>query len=101
MNNDPAAESPVPFGVGLDLRSESSVAQYWFHAGGAVSATLGSRGGAVCAPILKFNILGPKSIEIHGPGGIVTVWENIRAVGRELHVECSGANLVFEIGRGA
>lgn len=99
MKNDSVAESPVPIGVGLELRSESSVAQYWFHEGGAVSATLGSRGGAVCAPILKFNIVGPKSIEIHGPSGIVTVWENIRAVGRELHVECSGANLVFKIRR--
>ena len=100
MSNDLAAESPVPIGVGLDLRSESSVAQYRFHEGGAVSTTLGSHGGAVCAPILKFNILGPDSIEIHGPGGIVTVWENIRAVGRELHVECSGADLVFNIRRG-
>lgn len=101
MNNNDIAKSPVPVGVGLELRSKSHVAQYWFHESGAVSATLGMRGGAVRAPILKFKVLGSQSIEILGPGDAISVWKNIRTIGRELHVECEGTDLVFKLRGGA
>jgi hypothetical protein len=89
--------SIVPTKCALDLVSDSAIEQYWFYPDENVSATLGTKGGPVCAPIFKWKVLANDSIEIFDGNGPIAVWQHIRLTGDSVHVEHSGQTKIFKI----
>jgi hypothetical protein len=87
----------IPTGCRLNLESDHAVEQYWFHPNGWVSATLGAKNGAVCAPILQYRQLPDGDVEIFDRSGTLYVWRDIQLEADTLTVGCSGQIKKFKI----
>ncbi len=91
--------SILPTNCQLELISDSVVEQYRFHEQEYVAATLGTKGGPVCAPLLQYKALTDNSIEIYDHNGSIAVWSNIQVDADTVHVQCSGKTKTFWIKR--
>ena len=89
----------MPTNCKIELLSAFVIEQYWFHANDHVSATLGTKGGPVCAPLLQYKILSDNSIELYDQSGTIAVWTHIKASPDNLQVECLGKRKLFTITR--
>lgn len=90
---------PFPLECTITLVSDTEVEEYWFHPGNSVSATLGEKGGAVCAPLLTYKVLEERRVEIIWPGGSCSTWDDIQVDGDRIRVRCRGQEKVFAIAR--
>ena len=87
----------IPLGRRLALISETDIETYRFQPAGHVAATLGTKNGPVCAPILAYSVLSADSIRlVHGDDVAIT-WTNIEIDGDVLRAECEGRVKTFRI----
>ena len=91
--------SIVPTNCKIELISDIAIEQFWFHAQDYVSATLGTKSGPVCAPLLKYKVLSDDSIELFDQNGTIAVWTGIKVDAETLQVECRGEIRLFTITR--
>lgn len=89
--------APVPINRRLELVSDVLVGQYWFRPDGHVSATLGEKEGAVCAPILEYKVISSTSVELLLEGKSFDFWTEIQCDGDVLKVKTRGQQLTFKV----
>lgn len=85
----------------LELVDDEVLEQFWFIDGEHVAATIGTKGGAVCGPVLYYRITGDDAVEIHDRGGKVWFrWERLCLDGGTLLLlSCGGRPKEFSITR--
>ena len=84
----------------LELQDEGLLEQFWFAEGGHVVATLGTKNGAVCAPVLRYKITDDDAVEITSfDGARLYRWEQAQVRGNVLIVLCEGISKRFSITR--
>lgn len=85
-------------GKRLELIDEERIQQFWFQDDGYVSATLGTKDGGVCNPILRYEILGEDSLRIIDENAkTIFLWKDIVIDGNELRVTCNNVAEVYGI----
>src|SRR5215831_6940303 len=68
---------------------EQTVEQFWFHVGdNGVAATVGTRNGPVCAPILRYSITENGQVQFSDHHAILFTWESIELLDRVLVAKC-------------
>jgi hypothetical protein len=76
-------------GAELVLQDEKAVAQFRFHAtDDGVGATLGTRGGPVCGPLLHYLVTDDAEVEISDHSSVVFTWEQIELSDGIMTVKC-------------
>jgi hypothetical protein len=84
----------------LELQNETFLEQFWFMDGGRVVATLGTKDGAVCGPVLGYQIQKDETVEIGNPSeSLFYKWKNLQLSENELIVTCDGMTKRFAITR--
>jgi hypothetical protein len=84
----------------IELVDDEALEQFRFIDGEHVAATIGTKSGAVCGPVLYYRITGDDAVEIHDDGGRVWFrWERLRLDGGTLHLSCGGRPKEFSITR--
>jgi len=83
----------------LDLQDERVLEQFWFTNDNHVVATLGTKGGAVCGPVLKYRITEDNTVEILHGEKVEYRWEQVQMSGDVLAVLCAGKPKTFSITR--
>lgn len=81
----------------LELISELSVGQYYFHSNGYVSATIGEKDGWICAPLYQYKLLSENSLEIFNVDGCIESWSNIKVESNIVHVQRNGICLSLSL----
>lgn len=87
----------IPIGPRLVLISETDIETYRFQPAGHVAATLGTKNGPVCAPILAYSVLSADSIRLVHSDEVAMTWTNIEIDGDVLRAECQGRVKTFRI----
>lgn len=82
-------------GLTVSLLDEAEIEDFTFH-GQSVSATLGSDGGPLCAPILAVTFTSDDSIIIQGQG-IEILWRKIEIAENEIRVNRNGKPVIYAI----
>ncbi len=84
----------------LELMDDDVLEKFRFIDGRHVAATIGTKDGALCGPVLYYRINGEDSVEIRDDGGRVWFrWERLVLDGGTLHVTCGGDSKDFSIAR--
>ena len=87
-------------GASLELNDDEIIEKLNFMDDVRVVATLGTKKGAVCGPILRYRFLDDDSVEISGGDGAVLYrWNDLRMSDDVLTVECSGKTKIYRITR--
>lgn len=82
----------------LELQDNEKLEQFWFVDEARVVATLGTKDGAVCGPVLNYAIGDDDSVSIGNRNeSLAYKWEQLRISGNELIVMCDGAVKTFSI----
>jgi hypothetical protein len=82
----------------LELQDDQALEQFWFIDERHVAATIGTKGGAICGPVLFYRIAGDEAVEIHDNSGKVWFrWEKIEVKGAVLAVLCEDKLKEFSI----
>lgn len=89
--------TPIPVGRRLALVSETDIETYRFQTTGHVAATLGTKNGPVCAPLLTYSVLSADSIRLLHSDDAAITWTNIEIDGDVLRTECEGRIKAFRI----
>ena len=89
--------SILPVNCQLELISEIAIEQYAFYPNGHVSATISTKGGAVCAPLYQYKTLTESSIEIFDDKATIATWENIEVTPGAVRANCAGKPITFKI----
>ncbi len=84
----------------LELQDDRVLEQFWFGDDDHVVATLGSKDGPVCGPVLQYRITDDAAVEITGSDGTKFYrWEQLQISGDVLTVMCAGVSKKFSITR--
>ena len=82
----------------LELQDSTNLEVFWFTESHRVIATLGTRGEAVCGPILKYSINDDETVEIGDSSeSLFYRWERLQLTDDELVVVCDGMTKRFTI----
>lgn len=82
----------------LELQHDYILEQFWFIDDKRVVATLGTKNGPICGPILNYKITDDDAVEIIGSDGVrVYEWKQVRICGDWLTVLCDGIAKKFNI----
>lgn len=84
-------------GLSVSLIDESIVEIFRF-ASDHLAATIGTKGGPVCAPILALEIVGPVSLRIVGQGFRIS-WDQVEIGPERLSVRRNGIPAQYRIDR--
>lgn len=83
----------------LELQDDKLHEQFWFTDGSRVVATLGTKDGAVCGPVLGYQIRNDE-VEIGNAGeSLFYKWKNLQLLDNTLVVFCDGMTKRFAITR--
>jgi hypothetical protein len=82
-------------GLTVSLLDEVAIEDLSFH-GNKASATLGTRDGPLCAPILEVLVTGPDSVQIKGQSVLID-WQGIKIGENEVQVVRNGRPSVYRI----
>jgi hypothetical protein len=75
----------------LELQDDQALEQFWFIDDRHVAATIGTKGGSVCGPVLYYRITSDDAVEICDDGGEVWFrWEQLHLEGETLRILCQG-----------
>jgi hypothetical protein len=84
----------------LELQDEQAIEVFQFCNERQIVATLGTKGGPVCAPGLLYEVTEDDVVEIFDHRGTVLYrWEKIQVQGDTLSIVCAGRRKVFSITR--
>lgn len=84
----------------LELQDNQALEQFRFIDDRLVVATIGTKGGAACGPVLYYRITDDEAVEIHDDSGSVWFrWENLELKGSVLTVLCVDELKEFSIDR--
>ena len=69
---------------------DEAVEQLWFHLGdNGVAATLGTRNGPVCAPILQYTVTDDGKVQFSDHHSILFTWESVELLDGVLIAKCN------------
>jgi hypothetical protein len=84
----------------LELQDDQALEQFWFIDDRHVVATIGTKGEAICGPVLFYRIADDDAVEISDHGGSLWFrWEHVQLKGDVLVVLCAGEPKEFSIPR--
>lgn len=84
----------------LELRDDQALEQFRFIDDQHVAATIGTKGGPACGPVLFYRIADDEAVEISDhEGSLWFRWEHVRLKGDVLVVLCAGEPKEFSIAR--
>ena len=84
-------------GLKVSLNDERIVEDFQF-AGDKVIATIGTKDGAVCAPILDLKIINPSALTIEGQG-LAIKWEDVQITDSQILTIRNGKPAIYSIER--
>ena len=82
-------------GLNVSLKDNNVIQEFRFG-DNSVAATIGTKDGAVCAPLLTLTINGDSSITMHGQS-IELKWENIEINEKYISALCNGKPSIYDI----
>jgi hypothetical protein len=84
----------------LELQDDQALEQFRFIDDQHVAATIGTKGGPACGPVLFYRIADDDAVEISDHGGSLWFrWEHVQQKGDVLVVLCAGEAKEFSIAR--